>query len=101
MTLLIIIFTNNNLQMYLTQFWKILCLFNNQINGLFHIASQKISKYELLNLFAKYFNKDIKISPNYDFKIDRSLNNSKFLKKTNYKIQTWNDMIQSLSKTKL
>ena len=37
-------------------------LFNNQINGLFHIASQKISKYELSNLFAKYFNKDIKIS---------------------------------------
>lgn len=73
--------------------------FNSKINGLFHISSEKISKYELLNLFAKYFNKDIKIIPNFDFKIDRTLDNTKFINEFNYKTKNWSQMVKLLSES--
>lgn len=73
-------------------------LFDHKVNGICHISSNKISKYELLILFSKYFSKKIKIKKNTDFKIDRSLSNRKFIRISKYKIKSWESMIKKLSK---
>ena len=39
---------------------------------------------------------DIKIESDEDYKIDRSLNSSKFQKITGYRIKSWNDMISTM-----
>lgn len=53
----------------------ILELINNPaIFGLIHLTnSQKISKFELLNIFNKVFNKEIKILPVAGYRVDKSL----------------------------
>ena len=63
-------------------------IFNPNIYGLYNISSSKISKYELLQLFSKYFKRKISIIPNYSFEIDRSLDNKNFLSQTNYKVKS-------------
>jgi len=62
--------------------------------GLFHISAPKISKYNILNIIKKVYKKKIKIIKNNDFKIDRSLNSKKFIKKTNYLSPYWIDLIK-------
>jgi dTDP-4-dehydrorhamnose reductase len=46
----------------------------NNLTGLRHVVNNdKIDKYSLLELFKKYFNKDIKIMRKSDYKSDKSL----------------------------
>jgi dTDP-4-dehydrorhamnose reductase len=54
---------------------SIITVINRDLKGLFHITNgSKISKYELLSLLKKIWNKsDIKININSDQKIDKSL----------------------------
>ncbi len=61
--------------------------------SLINIGSNKISKYELLCKFKKVYNLNINIKKDDHFKIDRTLNISKFLKLTDYKPKTWYKMI--------
>jgi len=47
---------------------------NNNLAGLYHVVNgDKIDKYSLLQLFKKYFNKDITINKNNSYKSDKSL----------------------------
>ena len=69
-------------------------LFNTKLTGLYHISGKRINKYNLLKKISKEYSKDIEIIKDNKFKIDRSLNSSKFIKKTNYKKQGWNKMIK-------
>ena len=71
-------------------------IFDHSISGIYHISSSKISKYDLLVLLAKHFSKNIQIIPEYSFVIDRTLENTKFINKTNYKIKSWNQMINQI-----
>jgi len=67
------------------------------INGLFHIASEPISKYELLKKLSILIGKDINISKNNTFNCDRSLNGSKFFEHTGYNIPSWDFMLKELA----
>ena len=69
-------------------------LYNNIIN----IGSNKTSKYELLKVLKKVFNKNILIKESTNFKIDRSLNNKRFQKLTRYKTKSWFVMTRELKK---
>ena len=69
-------------------------LFNTKLTGLYHISGKRINKYNLLKKISKEYSKDIEIIKNKKFKIDRSLNSSKFIKKTNYKKKSWDKMIK-------
>jgi dTDP-4-dehydrorhamnose reductase len=69
---------------------------NSKFNGLFHIASQPISKYELLNLVKNVYNLNINIIPDKTYFIDRSLDSSKFTKLSGYNIPSWSDMITKM-----
>jgi dTDP-4-dehydrorhamnose reductase len=73
---------------------------NSEINGLFHLASDRISKYELLSKISEVYNHKINIIPEYDYFIDRSLNCDKFINKTGYSITPWSLQINEMYKFK-
>ena len=64
--------------------------------GLYNVASEPISKYELLNLIAEIYSKEIKIIPVDNPEIDRSLNPKKFIDETGIRILSWHNMINSM-----
>ena len=47
---------------------------NQKLNGLVHLFSKKISKYDLLNIAKEVYGKNIKISPDNSIKSDLTLN---------------------------
>ena len=65
-------------------------------NMVINIGGNKISKYFLLRKIAKFFNKKIIINKNSKLKIDRSLNNKKFIRISNYNTVTWDIMLKEL-----
>jgi dTDP-4-dehydrorhamnose reductase len=73
-----------------------LILPNKSISGLYQIASQPISKYDLLCLIAKIYRKKITLSKSSKPKIDRSLSYAKFKKKTGFKPKPWEQLITEM-----
>ena len=67
---------------------------DNQIRGLYHITNnERISKYELLNLFKKYTKKNISIKRVPGKKTDKSFIDTRML--LNYKIPSYDMMVES------
>jgi len=66
---------------------------NLNLSGLYHIAGEPISKYDLLNLVAQIYGKRIQIIPDYSVIINRSLNASKFLKASGYSAPQWKELV--------
>jgi dTDP-4-dehydrorhamnose reductase len=69
----------------------------NRLKGLFHVSSEAIDKFTLLNLIKEKFNVDVEIEPFEDYKIDRSLNSDKFKKATGFKPLGWKQMIDKMA----
>ncbi|QWD91105.1 SDR family oxidoreductase [Polynucleobacter sp. MWH-Braz-FAM2G] len=69
---------------------------NQAIYGLYNIAAEPISKYDLLCLIANVYHKDVMIVKNDEFVIDRSLIPEKFFKSTGYKAPSWINMISDM-----
>ena len=67
------------------------------LSGLFHLSGEKISKFDLLKLFSKYYSKEIKIIPDKDLKIDRSLDSRRIYKALNIKSLSWEEMLSEMS----
>jgi len=68
-----------------------------QLSGLYQVASEPISKYDLLVRLRAAMHLDITIEPYDDPPCDRSLSATKFLNATNYSIPTWEDMITEVA----
>ncbi len=68
-------------------------LHDDLLSGIYHISGSRINKHDLLEIFNKFYNKNIKIDINTDFTIDRSLDSSKFKNKTGYKVKSWETML--------
>ncbi len=69
---------------------------NPSLSGLYHVSSDPISKYELLRLVAKTYNKSIDIEPYSDFECDRSLDSTKFRNDTGYKPPQWSELVGNM-----
>ena len=69
---------------------------NPRLTGLYHVAAQPIDKYELLQLVAEIYNKNIELVPDDQLVIDRSLNADRFYEATGYRASTWPELIQSM-----
>jgi dTDP-4-dehydrorhamnose reductase len=67
------------------------------LNGLYHVSSDPINKYELLELLKKYYKANIKIEPSDDFRIDRSLDSTRFRSATGFKPTAWPEMIEQMA----
>ena len=66
------------------------------LNGLYHVGAQPIDKYTLLKLISEVYGKSIKIIPNDQFAIDRSLDSSKFELATGYIAPSWSELVKRM-----
>jgi dTDP-4-dehydrorhamnose reductase len=66
------------------------------LHGLYHVGAGPIGKYELLQLIAKAYNKQIDIVRDDEFVIDRSLNSARLNQTTGYKAPAWPELIQAM-----
>jgi dTDP-4-dehydrorhamnose reductase len=66
------------------------------LDGVYQIASEPISKFDLLCLVKKIYDLTITIEPDETIINNRSLNPGKFKKETNIKIPSWEYMIEQM-----
>jgi dTDP-4-dehydrorhamnose reductase len=69
---------------------------DGNLAGLYHVAANPISKYDLLNLVAKVYGKRIDIVPDDKLVIDRSLNADRFNSATGYLPPDWPQLIKRM-----
>lgn len=67
------------------------------LSGLYHVSSEPIDKYSLLELVKARAGLNIDIEPDDDFMIDRSLNSDRFREATGFRPATWERMIDEMS----
>jgi dTDP-4-dehydrorhamnose reductase len=68
-----------------------------ELQGVYHISSDPISKFHLLELLNKYYQADVRIEPFEDFVIDRRLDSSAFRKRTGFSPLGWEEMIEKMA----
>jgi dTDP-4-dehydrorhamnose reductase len=78
---------------------KVIIMKHKNLFGLYHIAAQPISKFDLLQLIAKIYGLKTKIIKSDAFKINRSLNHGKFSIATGYKPKNWELLIRELKRS--
>jgi dTDP-4-dehydrorhamnose reductase len=72
-----------------------------KLSGLYQIASQPISKYELLLRIRAKMKLNIEIEPFEDPTCDRSLNADRFISATGYQIPSWDQMLAELGNERI
>jgi dTDP-4-dehydrorhamnose reductase len=70
------------------------------LSGVYHVAAQPISKYDLLKLIAEIYGKTIEILPEGSLIIDRSLNAKRFQLATGYVAPEWPELVKLMYKYK-
>jgi dTDP-4-dehydrorhamnose reductase len=73
---------------------------NQNLNGLYHVATSPISKFNLLKLIADVYNKEIIIEPDNTVAINRSLCASRFEEQTGYTPPDWPILIEKMYQSK-
>jgi dTDP-4-dehydrorhamnose reductase len=68
----------------------------SDIHGVYHVAAEPISKFDLLSLVKKVYNLNIQIEPDEKFICDRSLNADRFRQATGFVPLSWQDMIAQM-----
>jgi dTDP-4-dehydrorhamnose reductase len=71
---------------------------SNKASGLYHLGSPPISKYDLLLLISKIYNKKTKIIPINKPKINRVLKTNRFIDDFGYQQTSWEKMILNMKK---
>jgi dTDP-4-dehydrorhamnose reductase len=66
------------------------------LTGVFHVASEPISKHELLQVFARVYKKTVEIRPIATPVIDRSLNAERFREATGYIAAPWPELVEKM-----
>ena len=66
------------------------------LRGLYHVSSEPIDKYSLLQLVRSAANLEIDIHPDDNFVIDRSLNSDRFRRRTGFRPAGWEQMIEEM-----
>ncbi|TGN18287.1 dTDP-4-dehydrorhamnose reductase family protein [Leptospira idonii] len=69
---------------------------NPGLSGLYHVSADPISKYDLLALLAKEYNKKNEIIASEHVVIDRSLNCDKFKNATGFRPKDWKTLVKEL-----
>ena len=69
---------------------------NKDLNGVYHVSSDPISKYDLLKLVAERYGRKIEIIPYDEFQQDRSLDSSVFRRITGYTPPSWSELIDKM-----
>ena len=64
-----------------------------QLSGLYHVSSDPINKFDLLKLVNAAYGSGITIDRDEDFRIDRSLDSTRFRQETGFSPDSWKEMI--------
>ena len=67
-----------------------------EANGIYHVSSGPISKFDLLSLIKEGLKLQIEIIPDESFACDRSLDSGKFRQEFNYNPPNWEEMVIEL-----
>jgi len=67
------------------------------LEGVYHVASQPISKYDLLCKLNQAYAAGVDIEPSEDVRIDRTLDGSSFQQATGLTIRGWEEMIEDMA----
>ncbi|CAN5544173.1 NAD(P)-dependent oxidoreductase [soil metagenome] len=70
---------------------------HKNLDGIYHLSSQPINKFELLKLIRSAYKADIEIEPFAEFKIDRSLDSTKLRRKIGFEPISWKKMIEVMA----
>lgn len=68
-----------------------------ELNGLYHVAAEPVSKLELLRLVATQYGKVLNVEPDDTLVIDRSLNGARFASATGYVAPTWHELVRRMN----
>lgn len=66
------------------------------LEGVWHVSSDPISKYDLLEIVNRVYDLGVRLLPETQFKCDRRLDSQKFRLATNFKPPSWEDMIKKM-----
>ena len=64
-----------------------------KLSGLYHLASEPISKFELLKIVNQVYSTKIEIIENSNYKSDKSLNSDRYSSATGFVKPKWQDLI--------
>jgi dTDP-4-dehydrorhamnose reductase len=71
---------------------------NSSLSGVYHVSSNPISKYDLLQLAKQAYKMEVDITPDVEFICDRSLDSTRFRQITGYQPPSWKDMIDDMAR---
>jgi dTDP-4-dehydrorhamnose reductase len=66
------------------------------LRGLWHVSSEPIAKYDLLQLLKAAYGKSIEIDPDEKLVIDRSLDSTRFRSETCWQPASWTELVDSM-----
>ena len=69
---------------------------NENLQGLYQVSSDPISKYDLLKLVAERYGRDIEIEPFNDVRENRSLDSTAFKRITGYNPPSWQKLVDKM-----
>jgi dTDP-4-dehydrorhamnose reductase len=69
---------------------------HRDLSGVWHVSSDPIDKYSLLNLINAAFGLGVTIDPDETFACDRSLDGARYRSRTGFTPPSWADMIAEL-----
>jgi len=68
-----------------------------ELNGIWHISSDSIDKFTLLQLLNRAFGAHVQVEPDDSFVIDRSLDCTKFKAATGFTASSWEEMVELMA----
>lgn len=81
---------------FVAKFVEEFILNNTDVTGLRHLSVDRIDKYNLLKLVKDVYGKQVQITPNSDFKIDRSLDSSLLRNEVGFLPPAWSELIDMM-----
>lgn len=70
------------------------------LNGLYHVSSETVSKYELLRLIKDAYGLDVRIEPEEGFEMKRDLDGGRFAKAAGFVCPPWSRMMAEMAADK-
>ncbi len=67
------------------------------LNGLYHVSSETLSKYELLRLMKEAYKLEVDIAPEGGFEMKRDLNGERFEKAAGFNCPPWKAMMAEMA----
>jgi len=67
------------------------------LNGLYHVSSETLSKYDLLKLMKEAYTLDVEITPEDGFEMKRDLNGERFEKAAGFSCPPWKVMMAEMA----